>query len=101
MCWLITPYIKKNVRSVWLHHCSTTIRRFREIRESDRRDLSVSQALGYLNTVNCLSYGSSSTVSEITRNCRRIFELFGVDVPKEPQRDVQVCDLMRLADLKD
>ena len=29
MCWLITPYIKKNVRSVWLHHCSTTIRRFR------------------------------------------------------------------------
>jgi hypothetical protein len=72
-----------------------------EIRESDRRDLSVSQALGYLNTVNCLSYGSSSTVSEITRNCRRIFELFGVDVPKEPQRDVQVCDLMRLADSKD
>ncbi len=29
MCWLITPYIKKKVRSVWLHHCSTTIRRFR------------------------------------------------------------------------
>lgn len=30
MCWLITPYIKKKVRSVWLHHCSTTIRRFRD-----------------------------------------------------------------------
>ncbi len=73
-----------------------------EIRESDRRDLSVvSQALGYLNTVNCLSYGSSSTVSETTRNCRRIFELFGVDVPKEPQRDIQVCDLMHLEDSKD
>ncbi len=53
-----------------------------EIRESGRRELSVGQAIGYLNTISCLSYGSSSALSEISKNCRSIFGLFGVDVPK-------------------
>ncbi|MBR4504225.1 MAG: hypothetical protein IKP20_04565, partial [Candidatus Methanomethylophilaceae archaeon] len=35
-----------------------------EIRESGRREMSVGQAIGYLNTINCLSYGSSSALSE-------------------------------------
>ena len=72
-----------------------------EIRESGRREMSVGQAIGYLNTINCLSYGSSSALSEISKNCRSIFRLFGVDVPKEPISGVEVCDLRRLAISKD
>lgn len=72
-----------------------------EIRESGRRDISVGQAIGYLNTINCLSYGSSSALSEISKNCRSIFGLFGVDIPKEPISGVEVCDLRRLAISKD
>ena len=72
-----------------------------EIRESGRREMSVGQAIGYLNTINCLSYGSSSALSEISKNCRSIFGLFGVDVPKEPISGVEVCDLRRLAISKD
>ena len=68
-----------------------------EIRESGRREMSMGQALGCLNTINCLSYGSSSALSEISKNCRGIFGLFGIDVPKEPISDVEVCDLGRLA----
>ena len=68
-----------------------------EIRESGRREISVGQAIGYLNTINCLSYGSSSALSEISKNCRSLFGLFGVDVPKEPISGVEVCDLRRLA----
>ena len=72
-----------------------------EIRESGRREISVGQAIGYLNTINCLSYGSSSALSEISKNCRSLFGLFGVDVPKEPISGVEVCDLRRLAIPKD
>ena len=69
--------------------------------ERRRREMSVGQAIGYLNTINCLSYGSSSALSEISKNCRSIFGLFGVDVPKEPISGVEVCDLRRLAISKD
>lgn len=68
-----------------------------EIRESGKREVSVDQAIGYLNTINCLSYGSSSALSEISKNCRNLFSLFGIDVPEEPVSGVEVCDLRRLA----
>ena len=68
-----------------------------EIRESGKREVSVDQAIGYLNTINCLSYGSSSVLSEISKNCRNLFTLFGIDVPVEPVSGVEVCDLRRLA----
>ena len=67
-----------------------------EIRESGKREISVDQALGYLNTINCMSYGSSSALSEISKNCRNIFGLFRIDVPKEPLSGVEICDPMRL-----
>ena len=76
MCWLITPYIKKNVRSVWLHHCSTTIRRFRSAtRGQDSEE--IHQVTGMIEFV--------------------VFE----DVPKEPISGIEVCDLRRLAIPKD
>ena len=68
-----------------------------EIRESGKREMSVGQALGYLNTINCLSYGSSSALSEISKNCRNIFGMFGVEVPNEPVLGIGVCDLRCLA----
>lgn len=71
-----------------------------EIRESGKKEVSVDQALGYLNTINCMSYGSSSALSEISKNCRNIFNLFNVDVPKEPLSGMEVCDLMRLTQPK-
>jgi hypothetical protein len=40
-------------------------------------------------------------LSEISKNCRGIFGLFGVDVPKEPISGVEICDLRRLAISKD
>ena len=72
-----------------------------EIRESGKREISVGQAIGYLNTINCLSYGSTSALSEISKNCRNLFGLFNVDVPKEPISGIEVCDLRRLAIPKD
>lgn len=71
-----------------------------EIRESGKREMSVDQVLGYLNTINCMNYGSSSVLSEISKNCRNIFGLFDVDVPKEPLSGMEVCDLMRLTEPK-
>ena len=71
-----------------------------EIRESGKKEVSVDQALGYLNTINCMSYGSSSALSEISKNCRNIFNMFKVDVPKEPLSGMEVCDLMRLTQPK-
>ena len=68
-----------------------------EIRESGKREMSVGQTLGYLNTINCLSYGSSSALSEISKNCRNIFGMFGVEVPNEPVLGIEVCDLRCLA----
>ena len=67
-----------------------------EIRESGKREISVGQALGYLNTINCMSYGSSSALSEISKNCRNIFSLFKMDIPKEPLSNMELCDLMLL-----
>ena len=69
-----------------------------EIRESGRREMSVGQSIGYLNTISCLSYGSSSALSEISKNCRGIFDLFKVDVPKEPLSGMEACDLMCLTE---
>jgi len=71
-----------------------------EIRESGKREMSVDQALGYLNTINCMSYGSSSALSEISKNCRGIFDLFKVEVPKEPMAGMELCDLMLLTEPK-
>ena len=59
--------------------------------------MSVSQVIGYLNTINCLSYGSPSAFSEISKNCRSPFGLFGVDVPKKLTPGIEVYDLRRLA----
>ena len=52
--------------------------------------------LATLNTVNVLRYGEQSGLSEITRNVRRIMDLFGMDVPKTPLFGVEVMDLMNL-----
>ena len=56
--------------------------------------------MGYLNTINCMSYGSSSALSEISKNCRGIFDLFKVEVPKEPMAGMELCDLMLLTEPK-
>jgi hypothetical protein len=53
-----------------------------EIRESNRREISVGGVLGHLNSINCLSYGSSSALSKITKRCRKIYGLFKVDAPR-------------------
>ena len=71
-----------------------------EIRESGKKEMSVGQTLGYLNTINCLSYGSSSALSEITKNCRNIYGTFNVEVPHEPLREMEVCDLRLLLESK-
>lgn len=43
-----------------------------------------------------MGYGPSSALSEISENCRNIFGMFEVDVPRGPLSGTEVCDPMRL-----
>lgn len=71
-----------------------------EMRESGKREVSVYRVLGHLNTINCMSYGSSSALSETSENRRNLSGLFEVDVPREPLSGTEACDLMRLTEPK-
>jgi len=52
--------------------------------------------LSTLNTVNALSYGNQNALSEITKNVRRIMDLFEMDVPDKPLYNQEVMDLINL-----
>lgn len=53
--------------------------------------------LSALNTVNTLCYGNQRALSEITRNVRRIMDLFDMEIPKEPLFGQEILDVMNLA----
>lgn len=52
--------------------------------------------LSTLNTVNALSYGGQKALSEITKNVRRIMDLFGTEVPRTPLSGQEIMDLENL-----
>ena len=67
------------------------------LREKDRDSrYTVEGILSILSTLNVLEYGGRKGLSEVTRNVRRVFDLFEVDVPKEPLYREEMFDLMNL-----
>ena len=67
-----------------------------EIRESGTSGLSVSGAIASLNTIEAKSYGTSTILSEITKNCREIFRIFKTEVPTSVIEKSEICDIRRL-----
>lgn len=64
------------------------------LREKDRDSKYTEEGLlATLSTMNVLEYGGEKGISEITRNVRRILELFDVEVPKEPFHHAEIFDV--------
>lgn len=53
---------------------------------------SVESLLAILSTLNVLEYKGQRGLSEVTKNVRRVYELFDIEVPKEPLYHVQMFD---------
>jgi hypothetical protein len=56
----------------------------------------VSGILGSLNCIMSMHYGNTWGLTEITANCRRIFNSFNIPVPDGAAADVHPCDLLLL-----
>ncbi len=64
------------------------------LRENDRDSKYTEEGLlATLSTMNVLDYGGEKGILEITRNVRRILELFDVEVPKEPLYHAEFFDV--------
>lgn len=88
---LLGRYFIQFLAQVLLAEIRATLRE----KDSDSK-YTVEGMMATLSTLNVLQYGEQRGLSEVTKNVRRILELFSVDVPTEPMFNAEIFDMERL-----